>query len=129
MRDKLNKFTENLIRLAALERAHQLEEMSHDISVLEKQEDLLQLADEIILRANKAPQGLVEIVFTDKRVRDGMKPDEIMRNLVCKISGFNVADPESIKSPFRTVIVVDSRWSDNLRVFQSELGLPNKFLK
>ena len=128
MRNKLSNFTQNLIRLAALERVHQLEETSDSLNVIDKQLELTELADEIILRANKAPSGLVEVIFPTIQTKKETKIEKILLNST-KISGFNVSKPEDLNSIFRTVIVVDKLWSSDLRVLQSEYGLPNSYLK
>ena len=129
MRNKLSKFTENLIRLAALERVHQLEEIYDNLNVIDKQVELEEFADEIILRANKAPNGQIEVVFTNKQTVKGTKPETILLNSIGKVSGFNISNPGEYKSLFRTVIVVDPKWSSDLKVFQSEYGLPTSCLK
>ena len=128
MRNKLSKFTENLIRLAALERVHQLEEISDNINVIDKQIEFTEIADEIILRANKAPQGKVEIVFPNKRVKKEAKIEDILLNSD-GISGYNVNNTTKIHSLFRTVIVVDHMWTSNLQVYQCEYGLDDSYLK
>ena len=128
MRNKLSKFTENLIRLAALERVHQLEEISDNINVIDKQIEFTEIADEIILRANKAPKGLIEVVFSNGRNKREAKIEDILLNSESKISGFNVSNPTEIRSMFRTVIIVDHMWSSNLEVYQSEYGLDDSYL-
>ena len=128
MRRKLSKQTENLIRLAALERVRQLEETSENLNVIDKQIELTEVADQIILRANKAPAGLVEVVFTNNNSRRKARIEDLLLT-GDKICGFNIGDPTSIHSLFRTVIVVDKIWSDNLEVYQSEYGLADSYLK
>lgn len=129
MRNKLSTFTENLIRLAALERVHQLEEISDNINVIDKQIEFTEIADQIILRANKAPRGLVEVIFSNKRTKRDAEIENILLNSEGTISGFNVGNPASVHSLFRTVIVVDHMWSPNLEVYQSEYGLDDSYLK
>ena len=128
MRNKLSKFTENLIRLAALERVRQLEEISDNINVIDKQIEFTELADEIILRANKAPKGLIEVVFSSGKNKRDAKIENILLNSEGKISGFNVNNITTVHSMFRTVIVVDHMWSSNLEIYQSEYGLDDSYL-
>lgn len=129
MRSKLRNSTENLIRLAALERTQQLERISDNENVLDKQLDLMKTVNEIILRANKAPKGIVEIVFLKESAKREERPEKLLLSADNRISSFNVEKPSNVHSLFRTVIVVDKMWSSNIRVFQSEAGLPDSYLK
>lgn len=129
MRNGLNSFTENLIRLTALERVHQLGETSDNENLLDKQLEITELVDQIILRANKAPAGIVEVVFGGRKTRKDADIETLLQTTICKISGPNVFDFTALKSPFRTVIVVDHMWSPNLKVYQSEYGLADSYLR
>jgi hypothetical protein len=129
MRNKLSNLTENLIRLAALERVQQLEKKSDNLNVIDKSLELTRLADEIILRANKAPLGLVEVVFTKKQSAKKQSVEEILLHSDCRISGFNTSDPDNVSSLFRTVIIVDPKWSTDIKVYGCEYGLPTSFLR
>ena len=65
-RDRINKFTENLLRLAALERVRQLELVTENMNVINKQLELLETINTLIMLANSSPAGQVEIVITTK---------------------------------------------------------------
>ena len=129
MRNTLNKFTQNTIRLAALERVSQLERLTPDMHIIEKQVDLGEVASQIIIRANSLPGGEVTVVFTDKKFDNDTPIERILLNSMTKISGFNVRDPESLKSPYRSMIIVDPEWSDNFEIYGSQYGLPLSFLQ
>ena len=129
MRSKLRNSTENVIRLAALERTQQLERISDNENVIDKQLDIMRIANEIILRANKAPKGVIEVVFLKESAKREERPEKLMLMSDYKVATFNVEEPSKIHSLFRTVIVVDKMWSDNIRVFQSEYGLNDSYLK
>jgi len=129
MRSKLRNSTENVIRLAALERTQQLERISDNENVIDKQLDIMRIANEIILRANKAPKGVIEVVFLKESAKREERPEKLMLMSDYKVVTFNVEEPSKIHSLFRTVIVVDKMWSDNIRVFQSEYGLSDSYLK
>jgi len=124
MTNKLNSFTENTIRLVVLERIQQLEQLSSSVNVIKKQTELNQLANELIIRANTALPGLVEIVFTNREVSEEITLEEILLNSLCKISGFNVQNPKDLNSPFRTIIIVDPTWSTNFKLYGGQYGAP-----
>jgi hypothetical protein len=128
-RTRLNATAANTIRLMVLERVSQLESVTENLNVISKQRELLAVADEIILRANNAPKGLVEVVFTDKKPKKEWPIERILLNSTVRVTAMNVDDPEEFHSLYRTIIVVDPQWSDNFDVYQSQYGLPVSHLK
>jgi hypothetical protein len=130
MKNRLRKETENLIRLNVLERMKQLEEKGQTKNILQKQLEMEDTMNMVLNYANNhASSGIVEIVFTDKKFKSDTSISRILLNSIHKISGFNVYDPESRNTLFRTVIVIDPLWSDDIAVFESEYGMPDKFLR
>ena len=125
MKHKLRASTENLLRLAASERVRQLEKQDHNLNVVVKQLELLETVNEIILMANNSPKGLVEIVFTEKSNPE-FSNEEVIRNSVESISSFNTADMDT--RLYRTVIIVDPLWSNDLKVLQAPYGSDNSYL-
>jgi hypothetical protein len=128
MREGINKFTQNLLRQAALERVRQLEKLSENINVIKKQLDILDTVDELILFANTSSEGMVEFVITDKVFKEPT-PVRILENSVCRISAFNINDPESKKVMMRTIIVIDPLWSNNFIIYKGQYGLPDSTLR
>lgn len=128
MKNKLNSFTTNLLRLTVLERVHQLEKKDPGINVLKKQLELLNTIDEVILYANSAPHGQVEIVITDKNFKDKTTVQRILENSVCRISSFNLADPESKNTLMRTVIILNPKWSTNFNIYHCQYGFDDSHL-
>ena len=45
------------------------------------------------------------------------------------LDSYNLADPESKKTLFRTVIILDPEWSDDFDVYQCQLGYPDNLLR
>ena len=128
MREGINKFTQNLLRQAALERVRQLEKLSENLNVIKKQLDILDTVDELILFANTSSEGMIEFVVTDKVFKEPT-PARVLENSVCRISAFNISDPESKKVMMRTIIVIDPLWSNNFTIYKGQYGLPDSMLK
>ena len=129
MRNKLNNASENLFRLAVLERIGQLEQKEKTSNILKKQREHLDVIDEVILYANSAPHGQIELVVTDKNFKDSESVERLLINSVYKISSFNVGDPESKKTLMRTVIILDPKWSNDFEIYHCQYGFDDSYLK
>lgn len=125
----IKKEAANLLRHVALERISQLEEKSDNLNIVKKQNECLDLIDEVIFHANQAANGLVEIVVTDKQFSKDAPVEKILSNAIYTIGTFNVERPDLKGILMRTIIVIDPLWrSDKLQMFRCSLGLPTSML-
>lgn len=130
MRNYLSNEMENTLRLMASERVLQLEKFTDNINVIDKQLSIKKTMTDIIMRANSAPNGLVEVIFLGRKLKKESPVERILLHSKITVSGFNIQDPEEATSLFRTLIVVDPTWdTDKIEVYGTEYGLPIKFMK
>jgi len=130
MRNYLSNEMENTLRLMASERVLQLEGLTDNINVVDKQLSIKKTINEVIMRANSAPNGLVEVLFLGRKLKKEASISRVLLHSKVTVSGFNVQNAEEASSLFRTLIVVDPTWDvDKLEVYGAEYGLPIKFMK
>lgn len=129
MKNQLNKHTENFLRLSVLERMRQLEKKDPDIDLIQRESEYLEMIDELILYANSAPHGQVEIVFMNKDFTSKAPIEKKLLHSRYKVSAFNVKDPESYNTLMRTVILIDPKWSCDFDVYHCQYGYGDSHLK
>lgn len=129
MRNKVNVFARNTLKLIQYEFLTKLEEQKTMKSIFDKQEQVESTTLDIINIAEHAPKGLIEVIFAKHPFNKTTPPEKIMMDINQSLHFYNTTNPEDVDVLFRTVIVVDNNWSERLRVFRTQYGFSNKHLE
>jgi len=114
-----------LIKGEILEQLNNVEDPR--MNVYDKELYIEKVFDDAVSIAKTSPNGEVTVAFSEKPYHKDASVDSLLRNTKFKFSFFNTKNKDT--HLFHTVIIIDSRWSDNLTVLRKSWTLTDDFYK